>query len=98
MSLTKQDIVLRVSEATGLPQRVAFDLVQKVLDHLTAALAQGQRVELRNFGVFEVVVRSPRPGRNPKRPEVEITIPARATVKFKAGKAMQEQVGDLIRK
>jgi DNA-binding protein HU-beta/integration host factor subunit alpha len=56
------------------------------------ALALGMHVELRDFGVFEVKVRKPRIGRNPNAPEADVAIPARAIVKFKAGKEMRVQV------
>ncbi|MBI5384830.1 MAG: integration host factor subunit beta [Verrucomicrobia bacterium] len=67
-------------------------IIQKTLDHIAAALATGQKVELRNFGVFEVKIRKARVGRNPNRPEVDVPIPQRAIVKFKAGKEMREAV------
>ena len=65
---------------------------QETLDHITNALANGRDVELRNFGVFEVRLTRPRVGHNPKRPDIDVTIPARTTVKFKSGKIMREQV------
>ena len=92
MTLTKQDLVVRISEATGLAQTQVFDVVQKTLDHISEALAKGDNVELRNFGMFDVVVSKPRIGRNPKLPEIDMAIPARATVKFKAGKEMRTEV------
>jgi len=91
-NLTKRDLVVAISNETGLIQSDVFNVIQKVLDHITAALAQGQNVELRNFGVFEVRLTRPRVGRNPNRPEIDVTIPARATVKFKAGKIMRQRV------
>jgi len=91
-NLTKRDLVVAISNETGLIQSDVFNVIQKVLDHITAAVAQGQNVELRNFGVFEVRLTRPRVGRNPNRPEVDVTIPARATVKFKAGKIMRQRV------
>ena len=91
-NLTKRDLVVAISNETGLIQSDVFDVIQKTLDHITEAVAQGQNVELRNFGVFEVRLTRPRIGRNPNRPEVDVSIPARATVKFKAGKIMRQRV------
>ncbi|MFZ4116481.1 MAG: HU family DNA-binding protein [Chthoniobacterales bacterium] len=91
-NLTKRDLVIAISNETGLIQADVFAVIQKTLDRITTALAQGQNVELRNFGVFEVRLTRPRVGRNPNRPEVDVTIPARATVKFKAGKIMRQRV------
>ncbi len=67
-------------------------VIQKTLDHISKAVTENQKVELRNFGVFEVKVRKARVGRNPNRPEVDVPIPQRAVVKFKPGKEMREAV------
>ncbi len=90
--LTKRDLVVSISNETGLIQADVFSVIQKTLDFITDALAQGENVELRNFGVFEVRLTRPRVGRNPNRPQIDVTIPARATVKFKAGKIMRQRV------
>ncbi|MGB7769278.1 MAG: HU family DNA-binding protein [Verrucomicrobiia bacterium] len=92
MTLTKRDLVVRISNETGLVQQQVFDVVQKTLDYIAEALSKGDKVELRNFGVFEVKVRKARVGRNPNKPETDVPIPARATVKFKAGKEMRADV------
>jgi nucleoid DNA-binding protein len=55
-------------------------------------LAKGDKVELRKFGVFEVKIRKARVGRNPNKPEIDVPIPARSMVKFKAGKEMRAEV------
>jgi nucleoid DNA-binding protein len=91
-NLTKRDLVMAISNETGLIQADVFSVIQKTLDHITHALAEGRNVELRNFGVFEVRLTRSRVGRNPNRPEIDVTIPARATVKFKSGKTMRQRV------
>ena len=90
--MTKRDIVIRISEQTGLVQQQVLDVVQKTLDYISEALAKGDKVELRNFGVFEVKIRKARVGRNPNAPETDVPIPQRAVVKFKPGKEMREEV------
>ena len=92
MTLTKRDLVVRISEETGLVQQQVFDVVQNTLDYIAEALSKGDKVELRNFGVFEVKIRKARVGRNPNSPATDVPIPARATVKFKAGKEMRAPV------
>ena len=92
MTLTKRDLVTRISGETGLTQQQVFDVVQKTLDYIAEALSKGDKVELRNFGVFEIKVRKARVGRNPNKPEADVSIPARAMVKFKAGKEMRIEV------
>jgi nucleoid DNA-binding protein len=92
MTLTKRDIVIRISEETGLNQSQVFEMVQKTFNSITEALAKGDKVELRNFGVFEVKTRKARVGRNPNKPETDVPIPARSMVKFKAGKEMKAEV------
>ena len=94
-TLTKRDLVVKISNETGLVQHEVFDVVQKTLDHITDALAAGETVELRNFGVLDVKLTKPRVGRNPNKPGSSFVIPARATVKFKAGKIMRQKVAKL---
>ena len=69
-----------------------LDVVQKTLDYIAEALAKGEKVELRNFGVFEVKVRKARIGRNPNAPATDVPIPQRSVVKFKPGKEMRTEV------
>ena len=90
--MTKRDLVIRISEETGLVQQQVLDIVQKTLDYIAEALAKNETVELRNFGVFEVKIRKARVGRNPNAPATDVPIPPRATVKFKAGKDMRANV------
>ena len=92
MTLTKRDLVMRISEETGLNQAQIFEVVQKTLNYITESLAKGDKVELRNFGVFDVKIRKARVGRNPQKPETDVPIPARSMVKFKAGKEMAAEV------
>ena len=90
--MTKRDLVIRISEETGLVQQQVLQVVQKTLDHISNAVSAGTTVELRNFGVFEVKIRKARIGRNPNQPETDVPIPQRAVVKFKPGKEMREAV------
>jgi nucleoid DNA-binding protein len=92
MTLTKRDLVIRISEESGLVQQQVLDIVQKTLDYIAQSLAKGDKVELRNFGVFEVKVRKARIGRNPNSPETDVPIPERSVVKFKPGKEMRAEV------
>ena len=92
MTLTKRDLVIRISNETGLIQQQVLEVLQKTLDYIAEALANGDKVELRNFGVFEVKVRKARIGRNPNAPETDVPIPERSVVKFKPGKEMRADV------
>ena len=94
-NLTKRDLVVKISNETGLVQHQVFEVIQKTLDHITSALSKGQDVELRNFGVFQVRLSKARVGRNPNVPGSNFAIPPRATVKFKSGKIMRRDVLDL---
>ena len=98
MTLTKRDLVVRISEDTGLIQQQVMDVVQKTLDYISDSLAKGDKVELRNFGVFEVKVRKARIGRNPNAPRTDVPIPQRSVVKFKAGKEMRAEVLKILPK
>ena len=100
--MTKRDIVVRISQELEkeegpnpedhVNQEVVLKIVQKTLDIISDAVAEGETIELRNFGVFEVKIRRARIGRNPNAPEDDVPIPPRAVVKFKPGKEMRERV------
>lgn len=92
MNLTKHEVIDSIVHSTGYPQKEVSDVVQKTLDTIAAALADGRNVEFRQFGVLELQVRKPRMGRNPNRPEMKVLIPLRAVVKFKAGKDLKARL------
>ena len=86
--MRKRDIVLKISEDTGIKQVVVKEVVQRTFDSILEALKSGKRIELRNFGVFQVKKRKKRIGRNPKTGEV-VPVPERQTVVFKPGLEMK---------
>lgn len=92
--MTKRDLVIRISEETGLIQQDVYAVIQKTLDYIVEGLTKGETVEFRNFGVFEVRTRKQRIGRNPNKPVQVVTIPERKVVKFKPGKIMKELITD----
>jgi nucleoid DNA-binding protein len=94
-NLTKREIVVKISNETGLVQHQVFEVVHRTLDLITDSLARGEDVELRNFGIFEVRLTKERVGRNPNQPGSSFKIPPRATVKFKSGKIMRQKVSKL---
>ena len=91
-NLTKRDMVTSISEEVGITQDQTFAVIQKALENIIDNLAEGNNVELRNFGVFEVRLTKAKVGSNPNKPEAEVQIPARAIVKFKPGKIMRQRV------
>ena len=90
--MTKRDLVVRISNETGLVQQDVFAVIQKTLDYIVESLEEGDTVEFRNFGVFEVRTRKQRTGRNPSKPDQVVTIPERQVVKFKPGKIMRQVI------
>lgn len=94
-NLTKREIVLDIYEKTNFAQKEVRQTVQLTLDAIANALSQGRNVELRNFGVFEVQVRKSRIGRNPKKPEIDVAIPARVDIRFKAGKELKSKLQEI---
>ncbi len=94
-NLTKRDIVLDIYQRTNYPQKEVKEVVQLTLDVIARSLSQGQNVELRNFGVFDIQIRKARVGRNPNKPEVDVLIPRRAVVKFKVGKDLKAKLKEL---
>jgi len=89
-ALTKRDLAVIVAEKSGLNQFQALQAVQAALDGILASLAKGRHVEFREFGVFEIVTRKARIGRNPNKPQNTVEIPAHKCIKFKPGKRMRE--------
>ncbi|MBU1125437.1 MAG: integration host factor subunit beta [Candidatus Omnitrophica bacterium] len=89
--MTKKDIILKVADETNLKQTDVKRVVQKTFDCIVAALVRGERIELRNFGVFKVKQRKSRTGRNPRTNQV-IPVPPRKVVVFKAGLEMKNQI------
>lgn len=90
-NMTKKDIILKISEDTGFKQVDVKDVVQRTFDIITESLSRGEKVELRNFGIFKVKTRKGRLGRNPRTGE-SVTIPDKKVVSFKAGMKMKDDV------
>jgi len=89
--MTKRDIVLKISEKTGIKQIVVKEVVQQIFDTIFESLKSGKKIEIRNFGVFKVKKRKRRIGRNPKTGEV-VPVPERNTVVFKPGLEMKKAI------
>lgn len=94
-TMTKRKIANAVAERVGITQSAAFEAVNAMLDTLSDVLAAGGHIELRGFGVFEIVTQRQRMGRNPRYPSVPVKIPARKVVKFRAGTELAEMVRKL---
>lgn len=89
--VTKKEIVKAISEELGLTQLKTKEIVQKTFDAIVETLVTDRRIELRNFGVFEVKKRAARKARNP-RTGGQVEVPAKFVVTFKPGKEMEERV------
>ncbi len=89
--MTKRDLVGKIADVTQLHQEEVMTVVQKTLDYIAEELADGRCVELRNFGVFEIVVRRERKGRNPKKPANEVVIPESACRKVPRRKSFKRK-------
>ena len=92
--MTKKDIVRTISEEVGLTQQQTKEIVQKTFDAIIESLVRERRIELRNFGVFEVKPRAARKARNPRTGE-QVEVPRKHVVTFKPGKHMEAKVRDL---
>ena len=89
--MTKKEIVKAISEEIGLTQLKTKDIVQKTFDAIVETLVADGRIELRNFGVFEVKKRAARKARNPRTGE-KVFVAEKFVVTFKPGKEMEEKV------
>ena len=95
--MTKKEIVRTISEEIGLTQLKTKEIVQKTFDAIVEALVEEGRIELRNFGVFEVKRRAPRKARNPRTGE-KVDVAEKSVVTFKPGKEMEQRVRELERR
>jgi integration host factor subunit beta len=94
VAVTKKEIVKTISEEIGLTQLKTKEIVQKTFDAIVRTLVEDSRIELRNFGVFEVKKRAARRARNP-RTGAKVDVPEKFVVTFKPGKEMEERVRQL---
>jgi nucleoid DNA-binding protein len=92
--VTKKEIVKDISEQLGLTQLKTKEIVQKTFDAIVDTLLREKRIELRNFGVFEVKQRKARKARNPRTGE-RVDVEPKNVVTFKPGKEMEERVRNL---
>ncbi|MGB2662131.1 MAG: HU family DNA-binding protein [Candidatus Omnitrophota bacterium] len=93
--MTKKDIIMKISDDTGLKQIDVKEVVQRTFDIITNSLTKGQTVELRNFGILKVKTRKGRMGRNPRTGE-NVSIPDKKVVSFKPGMKMKVDVEGTI--
>jgi nucleoid DNA-binding protein len=95
-TITKRDLVIRLSNQTGMTQQQVLDVLQGAVGLITEGLAAGDDVVIRNFGSFQVKETREKIGRNPNKPGSDVRIPPRAVVKFKPGKELKEKVARLL--
>ncbi len=91
-TMTKKKLITSIAQELGLHPNDVRNVVQAFLDKITDSLVTGDRLEFRDFGVLEVVMRKAKVGRNPKAADVPIVIPARRAVKFTPGKRMRQRI------
>lgn len=95
--MTKKEIVKTISEEIGMTQLKTKEIVQKTFNAIVDTLVEEHRIELRNFGVFEVKKRAARKARNPRTGE-KVFVPEKFVVTFKPGKEMEEKVREMERR
>jgi|SRR5688572_25573700 integration host factor subunit beta len=94
-TITKKELVNRIAEKTGQTKVVTKDIIQMFLDEIIRELGLGNRLEFREFGVFEIKSRAARRAQNPRTLE-KVSVPAKKVVKFKVGRLMKEKVTDVV--
>lgn len=92
-TITKKELVNRIADQTGVTKVVAKDVIQAFLDSIIDELAAGNRLEFREFGVFETKERAARRAQNPRTLE-KVQVPPKRIVKFKVGRMMRKKVSD----
>ena len=93
MATTKKNLIDRIAESTGEQQSLAKRVVQQFFDEIIAELAGGNRLEFRDFGVFEVRTTPPRAAQNPRTLR-KVQVPAKRRVVFRAGRAVKERLNN----
>ena len=91
---TKKDLIDRIAAGTVTRQTLVKTVLQHFLDEITCELTKGNRLEFRDFGVFEAKLRAPRQAQNPKT-MAKVRVPARRTVKFKVGRVMKMRMREM---
>ena len=91
LTITKRELVQRIAEKTGVQQINAKEVIQSFLDEIINELATGNRLEFRDFGVFEPKSKAHRVARNPRTGE-KVEVPEKTTVKFKVGRLMKKKI------
>jgi len=91
-TITKKELVNRIAEKTGQTKVITKEIIQMFLDQIIAELAVGNRLEFRDFGVFEVKPRRARRAQNPRTLE-KVDVPPKRVVKFKVGRIMRDRAG-----
>jgi len=92
VTITKKELVNRIADRTGQTKVVTKEIIQHFLDEIINELSHGNRLEFRDFGVFEVKFRKARRAQNPRTLE-KVHVPPKKVVKFKVGRVMREKVG-----
>lgn len=93
-TITKKELIDRISDRTGEKRVVVKKVVQQFLDEIVHELGSGNRLEFRDFGVFETKLRKARKAQNPKT-LAPVSVPEKRTVKFKVGRLMKQKLGEL---
>ena len=93
--MTKRELVIQVADKLGMTQHEVATVIQNMFDTVTDTLVEGNRLEIRNFGVFEVKKRDARVGRNPRTGD-KVPIPQKSVAFFKPGKVLKQMVQDTI--
>ena len=96
-TITKKELVNRIAERTGQTKVVAKEILQMFLDEIIRELSEGNRLEFRDFGVFEVKPRRARRAQNPRTLQ-KVEVPPKRVVKFKVGRVMRDRVSDGLSK
>lgn len=90
-TVTKRELVQRIAEKTGVQQISAKEVIQSFLDEIINELSKGNRLEFRDFGVFEPKSKAHRVARNPRTGD-KVEVPQKTTVKFKVGRLMKSKI------
>lgn len=96
-TITKKELIDRIADGLGIKRVTVKRVAQQFLDEIISELGKGNRLEFRDFGVFECKLRAARIAQNPKTME-RVTVPSKRTVKFKVGRLMKAKMQEVANK
>ena len=90
--MTRKDLAIRIEGEVSIHRDMVLEIINRTFAHIIDELIENKSVEFRKFGVFKIITRKTKKGRNPKRPTEDVLIPEHSVVKFKTSKVLKDRL------